>query len=167
MADVSQFELFHGIVLTKLVRNDAPVTLRLIETNTNDAWAAYRINAAVIVYTKVRTTGYELLREDGGCSFQFVFLPGELAALRRLAQDSAVYVVLVCGNRDLSKTDQMHVCMIEPAELEQLIDVSSADQQNILVKHLPRRKFRVTGSNSDKELLIAHRRLDDWQVPGS
>lgn len=36
---IREFELFHGAALTKIVRAERPVTLRLIETRPDDAWA--------------------------------------------------------------------------------------------------------------------------------
>lgn len=35
---IDEFELFHGVVLTKLVRSDRPITLRMIETRPREAW---------------------------------------------------------------------------------------------------------------------------------
>jgi hypothetical protein len=33
---VHEFELFHGIVLTKLIRSDRPITLRMFETKPSE-----------------------------------------------------------------------------------------------------------------------------------
>jgi hypothetical protein len=48
---IRQFELFHGAVLTKLVRRGQRVALTMIETSPNDPWAVYTINDAVDVHS--------------------------------------------------------------------------------------------------------------------
>jgi len=48
MAQVREFELLHGIVLMKLLRANGP-TLRLVETDTEKAWAAYLVNDEVVL----------------------------------------------------------------------------------------------------------------------
>ena len=49
---IKDLELLHGAVLTKLVRSDNPITLRMIETNRNEARSAYTLNDEVILYIK-------------------------------------------------------------------------------------------------------------------
>lgn len=38
-----EFEFYHGAVITKILRKDMPVTLTLIETDTDKSWSAYKI----------------------------------------------------------------------------------------------------------------------------
>jgi hypothetical protein len=75
---VREFELFHGIALTKIMRSDRPVTLRMIETNPDEAWAAYRINDEIVLYIKYRTVSRELRRNGGGLAWSFMFGTSEL-----------------------------------------------------------------------------------------
>ena len=63
MAQVKEFELLHGIVLTKLLRSDG-AALRLIETDAKKAWAAYRVNDEINVYVKYRLQNRETKRES-------------------------------------------------------------------------------------------------------
>ena len=43
---IKQFEIFHGIVLTKLVRNENPVTLRMIQNSPkSDDWRIYTVTS--------------------------------------------------------------------------------------------------------------------------
>src|SRR5258706_720518 len=52
LMSIKEFEFYHGAVLTKIARNDSPITLRMIETNRVGSWGAYRINDEVVVHVK-------------------------------------------------------------------------------------------------------------------
>jgi activator of HSP90 ATPase len=45
-----EFELFHGGVITKIVRSERPVTLRLIETKPEEKWSTYTLNDKVDLF---------------------------------------------------------------------------------------------------------------------
>ena len=168
MADVKEFELFHGIVLTKLVRSDRPTSLRLIETDPARAWAAYTVNDEVTLYVKYRAGSRSLSRGEGGRSWTFVFSPSELAKIRAMAPETRVHLALVCGQKKIESGDcGMHVCLLSPDQRRQLIDTNSTNQQTISVKCLPGKRLRVTGSASSKEHIVKRSALDKWTVPGS
>jgi len=168
MADVKEFELFHGIVLTKLVRSDRPTSLRLIETDPSRAWAAYTVNDEVTLYVKYRASSRSLSRGEGGRSWTFVFSTSELAKIRAMAPDTRVHLVLVCGQKQIQSGDcGMHVCLLTPDQRKQLIDMKSTSQQTITVKYLLGKSFRATGSVSHKEHIVKRNALDKWTVPGS
>jgi hypothetical protein len=76
-----------------------------------------------------------------------------------------VYSVLVCGDRKL-KTNGMQVCLIEPEELKQLLDLSAPSQQNVRIKFLPGRRLRVS-SGRGAQLVVPRNRFEEWEVPGS
>lgn len=57
MGAVRQFELFHGAVLTALLRRDHPIALSMVETMPSDSWSTYRINDAVNLVVTHSTTG--------------------------------------------------------------------------------------------------------------
>lgn len=168
MADVREFELFHGIVLTKLVRNDRPTVLRLIETNPREAWAAYTVNNEVTLYVKYRTGFRTLSHGEGGEAWTFVFSESDLAKIRGMAPETQVYVALVCGRREIRGGDcGMHVCLLAPDERRRLIDMEASSQQTISVKCVRGKSLRATGSLSKKELVVKRSALDKWIVPGS
>src|SRR5690242_3602872 len=92
---VRPFELFHGAALTKLVRSDRQVTLRMIETNTAIGWAAYKINDSLILYVKYSTNPREL--KHGSVKWHFTLNPGELIKIRDLRNRDQVFMALICG----------------------------------------------------------------------
>ena len=162
---IKQFQLFHGAVLTQLVRNDRPLTLRMIETHPDDAWAVYTINDQVDLFIKHCASPRGLTRQRGASRWQFVFSPEQIAQLRALAAEREVHSALVCGRRDLKEGD-MHVCLLNMKELVQLIDLESASTQSITVKYLPGKKLRVSAPHG-QDLLISQNALAQWEVPGS
>jgi len=163
-SNVQQFELFHGIVLTKLVRNPKQITLRMIETNVKAAWALYTINTDVLLYVKSSKKPRRSKKNRGVRIWQFTFSPDDLAKLGK--QNGATHAALVCGTDKV--TDKcMQVCLIEPSELAEMIDIKAAQQQWIRVTYIPAKKLRVTGTISTADCLIKRSRLDEWNVPGA
>ncbi len=166
--DIHDFELFHGAVLTKIMRSDQPVALRMIETNTKEAWSAYIINDEVTLYVKYSTKPMPRERESGAFVWTFSFTPDQLAELRKLGQEHFVYVALVCGQRDIAK-GSMHVSFMEQAEIDECIDLMDEVQQNVFVKFVPGGKLRVWGprNSSRNPIKVTRSGLEKWKIPGS
>ena len=162
---IKQFELFHGAVLTKLVRGDRPITLRMIETRPGEAWAVYTINDAVDLFLKHSTSAKALARELGGFSWQFTFSAEQVSQIHELKASRQVYVALVCGQSKV-RQGKMQICFLCPDELAKLIDSENASAQSITVRFIPGKKLRVY-SGHKVELLVAQNTLDQWDVPGT
>ena len=160
---VREFELFHGVILTKLVRNDRPLTLRLIETSTELSWAAYKLNAEVTLVMKSSSTPRALKRESG-TAWTFNFGPSDLAQLQLAGSNG--YVALACGSKKLDP-GKMEVCFLRPDQVSLLLDTSSSAQQAVTVKALPRKQLRVSSGRVTKELLVPQNALETWELPGS
>jgi len=158
---VREFELFHGAVLTKLVRSDHPTTLRMIETKPGESWSAYTLNDEITLILKHSATPHQLKRERGSFRWQFTLSPEQIQQLS--AANS--WLGLACGSRRIGKAP-MEVCLLNPGDVDRLIDKSSLVQQSVLVKYLPGKSLRVSSSMID-ELIIPRNRLDEWQIPGS
>jgi hypothetical protein len=171
MSQVKEFHLLHGIVLTKVLRNEQP-TLRLVETDTaNNAWAAYILNDAVIIYVKYSLVGMKRQRAEK-ISWKFNFQPSELEKIQEMQGklSAPVHFTLVGGFPSIDDAKQMQVCLLEPSEIDQCIDIASKKTQTITVEVRPRESLRVYGpKNSDKrdKLVISRNRLDEWKIPGS
>ncbi len=162
---VHEFELFHGIALTKLVRSDHPITLRMIETNTSEAWSAYTLDGQTTLYIKHSTALKKSVR-DKFITWPFSFSPNDIHKIAELSEQRSVHVALVCGNKTM-QIKEMQICLIDPDQVKQLIDVGGSDAQSIRVKYIPGKSLRVTGSISAKELIVARNKFDSWRVPGS
>lgn len=161
---VKDFEAYHGIVLTKLVRSDHPVSLRMIETNKDEAWCAYTINDAAILYIKYRTKGRKTKRQRG-MSWVFTFPEDELHNIDRLSNAKPVYLALVCAHKE-----PMCICILEPDEIHKCMNIKTGGSENITVLYQKNKSLRAYGpqnSDEDQKLVIPQNRLDEWQVPGS
>lgn len=163
---IKQFELFHGAVLTRLMRNKRPMTLRLIETNANEAWAAYLINDALAILIKYSASPQP--GKGSARSWQFTFPAKQLAQLKKLGKDQQVYVALVCGAENLSD-EEMEICLVEPAEVTNLIDPESKAAQWMRVAIQERKRPVVTGALSGKSrgIKVPRNRVEQLEVPGS
>ena len=160
---VHEFELFHGIALTKLVRGDRPISLRMIETRPGEAWSAYTINSEVELFLKHSTKPTKLKREKRALAWNFVFGTDQLRQIRESTRP--VYSALVCGDRTL-KTDTMQVCLLDPDQLKQLIDLTVSSQQSVHIKFIPGKSLRVSSAQAD-EFIVPRNRFEEWEVPGS
>ncbi len=161
---IKDFEMYHGIVLTKMVRSDHPVSLRMIETNKDEAWAAYRINDAATLYIKYRTKGRKTKRTRG-LSWVFVFSEDEIREIAKLNKSKPVYFALVCVNKS-----PIAVCFLEPTDIAKCIDLKAQSAQNITVLYQRRKSLRVHGqlnTTNDDVLVVSQNGLDVWKVPGS
>lgn len=159
---VREFELFHGAALTKLVRTETALTLRLIETRPTDSWSTYRVNDEVNILLKHSVRPRSRKRENGAAVWQFVFSPDQMKQVTQ----AGTWAALVCGAPELGASD-MDVCLLDPTQLAQLLDTGRTNQQSLTVKRLPGKSLRVTSVRVSDEFVVPRNRLDDWAVPGS
>lgn len=158
MGTVREFELFHGAVLTALMRRDQPIALSMVETMPSDSWSTYRINDAVNLVVTHRTGGRKQKRTNE-TAWQFTFSAAQMKQLR----DGDAWAALVCGDSNL-KTD-MEVCLLAPEQIALLLDVESEQQQSLSVRAST--SLKVYSGRHPKELTVAKNRYRKWEVPGS
>jgi len=162
---IDEFELFHGVVLTKLVRSDRPVTLRMIETRPSELWSAYTLNDEVDLFIKHSTKPRDTVRGGQGRSWSFVFGPEQVKQMAASKARRRLYAALV-GGSTLVKDSGRCVCLLTPREIEQLLDLSSSSQQTVTVKLIPGKNLRVYRDRTEK-LKVPQNRLEKWEIPGS
>jgi hypothetical protein len=162
---IKEFELFHGAILNKLVRNEKPITLRLIETRFDDS-RVYTINDVVELYVKHSISPRKLTRGEGGYSWTFSFNTEHLNQIRELKKKKPTYLVLVCAHRDV-KEARTESCLINLSEHPDLLSLEVGDQQSITVKWTPgAKKLRIFQDRQEKFLLPLNA-LDNWDIPQS
>jgi hypothetical protein len=162
---IKAFELFHGVVLTKLIRNDNPISLSLFGRQEGEPWAVYRVNEAVYFFVKSSMKARELLRPKGGVSWQFIFNNDQLRQIRELKIKLPVCVVLVGGMKDISHCKNMQVCFLEPADVDELLELENDINQSLTVKYEPGKWLKIV-RNRKEVRKIARTALDNWEVPG-
>jgi hypothetical protein len=158
---IREFELFHGAVLTKLVRGDRALTLRMIETRPTDAWSTYRVNDQVNVLLK-HSLSPRIARRENATAWQFVFSRDQMRQLRT----ANTWAALVCGSKTVGRSD-MEICLLDPTQLEEVLDLASDDQQSVTVKRIEGKSLRVSSPQVRKELVVPRSRADNWDIPGS
>lgn len=155
---VREFELFHGAVLTKLARSDRPLTLRMIETRPADAWSTYRVNDEVNVLVKHSLVSRTLKRENAK-AWQFNFSPDQIRQL----QAESTWAALICGGKTLKDSD-MEVCLLDPEQVAEVLDITTEAQQSISVKCIEGKSLRVLSPRRQNDIVVPRNRLDTWAV---
>ena len=162
---IKDFELFHGVVLTRLVRSDKPLTLRMIETN-DDSWGVYKINDEIELFIKHSASPRKLSRGKGGWSWVFHFSFEHIKLLKEIQTSRPVYIALVCGRKDI-KRGRMEICFLEPDDFSQVIDLDTLEAQSVTIRlSTGARNFRAFLDRKEIPLSSLNA-IDRWQVPGN
>lgn len=154
---LKEFELFHGSVLTQLVRRGSKVTLSLVETD-RDSWAIYRVNDIdFFIKHSASPRALTLQRHKGGKSWVFSFAGKQLTQVK----NKKPHVVLVCGSK--TKTDHnTGICFLTKEQMKELL---ADGAQSITVRLVPGSRFRVRSSAVSRELIIPRSALERFEIP--
>ncbi|TCO38960.1 hypothetical protein [Dokdonella fugitiva] len=134
---VQEQDQYHGIALTQIVEHKSFKALN----RCSEHYGHYMVNTDREVFIKYRKTG------NG--SWQFVFQPQELKAIKAaMASKSDVFVCLVCARST--------VCALTEDEINTLIDVGSAASQSITITVPPNSSCRARGSAGSLKGTIPH-----------
>ncbi len=163
MSSVKQFELFHGLVLVKILRGRGPSsTLHLIEANTQKEWATYKVND-VRLLVKYSEEPREAKTTDAK-SWVFSFGQAELGQLR----EAGCRIALVCGLPEIRLANDMQICFPSPEQIRRLLDASSPEkkQQSLTVRVEKGKSLQISFGKLEKPLVVSRSALDNWAVPG-
>jgi hypothetical protein len=158
---ISQLELLHGSVITKICRSGKPVSLTLIEPN-DKSRSAYNLHG-VMIYIKTSKNGKPQKRK-GNLVWQFTFNPNNIQEITRYINQGKVQLCLVCAAQKID--DQMEIVFIENTDIQTCLDLTSSNSQWMRVSVRPGESLRVDGPNNDGDPIIVSRNaLDNWEVP--
>lgn len=165
---VHDFEFYHGAALTKIMRSDRPITLRMIETAPSEVWSAYRLNDEVVLYVKHSANPRTGKRKRGSTRWPFTFTPAQLQQANSLRTTSPLFVALVCASYRIGK-GPMEICLLDQEQLEKCIDLTSSATQVITVECEPGKSLRAYGpkNSKTKTIVVPRNRLETWQIPGN
>ncbi len=152
---IAKYELYHGAVLTQIVRNPKKLSLKLIERNKDEhGWAMYSISAGKEDYILfVKTTGKITQgRKDRYCNFTFSL--GDIELLNRY-KDKKLLVVLVCGEEQ--------ICLLTRKEVAFLRILESSKSCNVTVSWSRGSQLSVKSSYARLGYKIARSALRNYQ----
>ncbi len=158
---VHEYELFHGIVLTKIVRSDRPITLRMIETRPSDEWSVYTLNDQIELFIKYTTAQRSNARDSGGKTWSFGFSLDQVTKIAKLKQTKDLYIALVCGGVNIKK-DEMQVCLLLPEEIEEIFNLQEPQNRSITLKSIPSQQYTLFVDRKEWRRKIPRNRLDNW-----
>ena len=167
---VSEFELLHGVVLTGLMRADRPRTLRLMEHDKKVGWSVYTVSAKspgdvrILIKTSISPRANKRKGiKSGGLShtWQHIFSNAQMAEVTK----PGTWAALVCGSANL-KSKIMEVCVLDPEDLDELIDVGTDDRRSLTVHKAKGNKLHVSsskwkGENGKTPKKVSRRRIED------
>jgi hypothetical protein len=78
----------------------------------------------------------------GGFTWRFAFSSEQLTRMRRLARRNRLRVLLVCG-REGARSRDPEMALLEPREVERILDLSSFLEQRLTVQAHPRKELWV------------------------
>jgi hypothetical protein len=157
---IKQFEVFHGMALTKLIRSEKPVSVSLIETRpTSEDWRIYGICDADL-FVKHRASSTSLSRGKGGHSWQFIFSSTEIARIHK--EGNPVFVALICGQSNIK--NEMEICFLEPDQIEQIFPLDDR-AFSFTVRSKPGNKLWVIVDRKVK-VKVARDAIEQWDIPG-
>jgi hypothetical protein len=167
---VGEFHLLHGIVLTGLMRVDRPRTMRLMEHDQKGGWSVYTVSAKDNGYTRIlikSSISPRATKKKGkkgglpGHTWQHTFSDAQMVAVR----EPGTWAALVCGSPNL-KSRIMEVCVLDPADLAELIDIGTGDRRSVTVHKAKGNKLHVSSAkwkseNGKTPKKVARRRIEE------
>ena len=158
---IKDFELYHGVVLTKIARQDKNLTLRMIETQPKSAWALYRVDDKANLLIKHSKSPHS---DDYGRKWQFTFSEGQMEQLDLgETSSSGTHVALVCGHgRPDGDQQPTGVCLLKPGELAELLEAGGTGQQAISVSLRKGESYRVRSYWQSGATKVRQNRLEKW-----
>jgi len=152
---IREFELFHGAALTKILRSEKPVALRLIETRPRESWSTYTLNDSIDLLITHSKHQRPVSRNGGGFSWSFTFSQNQIRQINPGSSSRPVWVAMVCARKSPESGD-MHICLLNPEEIGKVVNFR-ATQQSLTVRK----------PNGRKQLRVYKGRKEQFPVPQS
>lgn len=153
---MGEFHMYHGAVLSQLMRAEHPYSIKLIEKDAQAmTWAAYAINDLRLL-VKHSTLARKAKHNGDQLKWQFTFQPIQLGALAA----NEHWVALVCADAGEKGTSLKCTALLDPQQVGQVLDLQDATRaQSVSVMSKPGHSLRVTSGRLPKDLVIARGRL--------
>jgi len=108
---ISNIELYHGAVLTQIIRNP-DISIKLFERNSEEGWGAYYVFDNLkqyLIYIKY-TTNVSIGKKKKRSTF--TFSPEDIVRIKRHLGEREIMVCLVCGAEE--------ICLLDERDLDEL-----------------------------------------------
>jgi len=161
---IKDIELFHGAVLTKLMRINRPVALSMVETRPDEG-SFYTINDEAEFYIKYKNG---IKGKKGPISWTFTFTSEEIKKLKTQQQKRGqLFVALVC-TLSSKKDGKMQIAFFDPHKnkgINNILDFDTTTQQAFTIKD--NLKGMLIVIKNHKEIMkISRGALDNWVALG-
>ncbi len=150
---ISAFEMYHGIVLSQVVRN-TKTSLKLIEKKEDQAWGAYKVMDNVNEYLLYVKYSSKDTNTEKRKRFNFTFTPEDMKRIERDRKDH-VLVCLVCGREE--------VCVLTEKDLDELELWNIDKTRNVSVYWVKGSSLSVRSKGRDLPYKIPRNRLRNFE----
>lgn len=149
---IKDIELFHGAVITRLMRKDRPVALKMFEFDADNYRSVYILmddEGDKPLYIKHSRGSQPSTRYEIKKKWNFTFHVNHFMEIDELIREyGTVYIILVCGE-ELIGADDTYIVLLPYDDLSKCVDVTGkSGQQNVKVGDKGGRNYlRVWGTN--------------------
>lgn len=159
------YELWHGLVLTKILRSGRPISLRMIETNPSESWSTYALNDEVDLFICFNTAARSIERGGAAHAWRFNFSANQARQLQGGGGKREVWAALVCGFKSPGASGSQ-ICLLNPSEIQESVDFSK-EQPGVSVR-VPNGKGQIRVIKDRREAFkVPKSRLESWDIPGA
>ena len=156
MATTAQFEFYHGIVLSQIVRNPL-INLKLIERSDSYGWGAHEVTDNALthrIYVKWTSRIAKYRKGENVCSF--TFSETDIDKLRSIDISRNLLICLVCSDKE--------ICTLEWGDIDDLRLTLERTPANISVSWEPSTSLHVKCRGLELSRTIPRNRLKtfDW-----
>ncbi len=157
---IKDFELYHGAVLTRILRKDIKTSLKLVETN-KDSSSTYIINDEIALYITYRSP----IKTDKHLRWSFSFSENQLKEINKYSNYKLMFA-LACINKEYEGYNS-EICILSEEEILKLIDLNAINDQRINVYLEKGKSFRVDGTLNPrtKKLTVSKNRINNLELP--
>lgn len=162
---IQQFELFHGAVLTKIIRSDRPTSLRMFG-KTDENLAVYTVSynssdVEIFIKRSVNVLPIKKKKKVIGKYWNFPFTSDQISALQQLAKNQNVAIILVCGAKLIK--DKMEICLIKPEHFSKVMPTIE-NEKTLKVERMGKNKMLRIFSSEE----VIHKEdlneMDRWPI---
>lgn len=156
MATTAQFELYHGAVLSQIIRNPL-INLKLIERNDSYGWGAYEVTDNSTTHRiYIKWTSQITNRRKGESVCNFTFNEIDIDKLRSIDISRNLLICLVCSDKE--------ICTLEWGDIDDLRLTLERTPANISVSWGPNTSLHVKCRGLELSRTIPRNRLKtfDW-----
>jgi len=149
---LSGFELFHGAVLSQIVRSKG-ISLKLFERHEQHGWGEYEVSDNHFSYRVMIKSTSSIRKTKKGFASNFTFSAEDIKRIRKT--EGSILVCLVCGEQE--------ICTLEMEDVHALGLLRKEEASNVIVSWSKGSALHVKSKWETLKHTIPRNRLKNFQ----